>query len=466
MAQAAIKSVETPLTAVPLRFGTDGIRGHAESFLNSKRCLEIGFCIGKVLSGSGPVLIGRDSRCSGEAMSYALTAGLNAAGKEVWDLGLCPTPTIATLIKESGAIGGLMVSASHNPPEDNGIKVFGPNGSKLKSSDQRIIESYLEEDLTGKISQKTTNNNSNVTKHPELLTKYQRKLEASTKGQRLDGVSIVLDLCWGSATAISAEVFTNLGAQVTVLHGQPDGKRINVKCGSTNLLPLRKAVLETNAEMGFAFDGDADRMLAIDSKGRVIDGDHILYLWGSALREQNALPEQRLIATVMSNLGFEKAWEDSGGLLERTAVGDQYVHTAMLSSGAALGGEQSGHILSSEHQFAGDGLFTAIQLSTLCKSKGLTLTQWLDQSFTPFPQKLVNIHVPNKSIRRGWSNCQPLNEAILNAKEAMGNEGRVIVRASGTQPLIRVMVEASDSGLVDSFSSKIACLAEQHLNAA
>ena len=218
--------------------------------------------------------------------------------------------------------------------------------------------------------------------------------------------------------------------------------------------------------MGFAFDGDADRMLAVDGQGRVVDGDHVLFLWGSALQEQGQLPDQRLVATVMSNLGFERAWQARGGVLERTPVGDQHVHAAMVTTGAALGGEQSGHILSSAHGLAGDGVLTALQIAALCHQRQLSLGQWRDQSFQSYPQKLVNVTVPDKARRTGWEACEPLVKAVATAEEAMAGRGRVLVRASGTEPLLRVMVEAADAADVDHWSQHLAALADQHLNAA
>jgi len=236
-----------------------------------------------------------------------------------------------------------------------------------------------------------------------------------------------------------------------------------VGCGSTHLEPLRQAVLEQGAELGFAFDGDADRVLAVDGQGRLVDGDHILYLWGSALAALGQLPEQRLVATVMSNLGFERAWLARGGLLERTAVGDQFVHGAMEASGAALGGEQSGHILCAHHDLCGDGLLTALQLVALLEP-GETLADRLDHSFSSYPQRLKNVRVPDKARRKGWQQCTPLVEAIAAAETAMAGEGRVLVRASGTEPLLRVMVEASSQAAVDHWTDQLAAIADRELN--
>ncbi len=456
-----------PLGQLPkpsqISFGTDGLRGRVDTMLTPALALQVGFWCGQVLQADGPVLIGMDSRSSGSMLVAALTAGLTAAGREVWTLGLCPTPAVPGLIRRYSAAGGLMVSASHNPPEDNGIKVFGASGSKVSPERQLAIEAGLcgENDSALELAA------SGYSHHrPELLDDYRASLLSSVGPLRLDGVPIVLDLCWGSATACGAHVFSALGADLTVLHGEPDGTRINVNSGSTHLEPLRRAVMEKGAAMGFAFDGDADRMLAVDGQGRIVDGDHVLYLWGSSLKEQGLLPEQRLVATVMSNLGFERAWQARGGLLERTPVGDQHVHAAMVSTGAALGGEQSGHILSSSHGLAGDGVLTALQLASLCNAQQLSLAEWVDQSFRAYPQKLVNVRVEDRILRKAWADCGPLYALVQEAEASMAADGRVLVRASGTEPLLRVMVEASDQAVVDHWTSRLAKAADQHLNAA
>ena len=462
MAEAAIH----PLGHLPkpsqISFGTDGLRGRVDTMLTPALALQVGYWCGRVLQAEGPVLIGMDSRSSGSMLVAALTAGLTASGREVWTLGLCPTPAVPGLIRRYSAAGGLMVSASHNPPEDNGIKVFGATGSKVSPERQQAIEAGLRSGDGAGIALAA----SGVARHrPELLDDYRASLLSSVGQHRLDGVPIVLDLCWGSATACGAEVFAALGADLTVLHGDPDGTRINVNCGSTHLEPLRRAVIEKGAAMGFGFDGDADRMLAIDGRGRVVDGDHVLFLWGSVLQEQGQLPDQRLVATVMSNLGFERAWQARGGLLDRTPVGDQHVHAEMVRTGAALGGEQSGHILSSSHGLAGDGVLTALQLASLCHAQQLSLAEWVDQSFQAYPQKLVNVRVENRERRKGWADCAPLHSLVQEAEASMAEDGRVLVRASGTEPLLRVMVEAADQAVVDHWTSRLAAAADQHLNA-
>ena len=462
MAELATHPVGHPLRSGVAGFGTDGIRGRVGAQLSPALAMQVGFWCGQVLPPSGPVLIGMDSRCSGPMLVAALTAGLTAAGREVWTLGVCPTPAIPGAIRRLGAAGGLMVSASHNPPHDNGIKVFGASGAKLSRGQQQAIEAGLQ----GVGPAGGSGGNGVVHDRQELLADYQRALVASVLGRRLDGCSIVLDLCWGAATACGEAVFRALGAKLTVLHGEPDGERINVGCGSTHLEPLRRAVLDQGASMGFAFDGDADRMLAVDGRGRVVDGDQILYLWGTSLLAEGQLPANRIVATVMSNLGFERAWQAKGGVLERTAVGDQYVHQAMEQMGAGLGGEQSGHILSARHGMSGDGLLTALQVATLLHRSGQSLAGWMDSSFKPYPQILVNVTVPDRQRRQQWQQCEPLRLAVDAAEAAMDGCGRVLVRASGTEPLLRVMVEADDQKLVDHWASQLAREAELHLNAA
>ncbi len=447
-------------------FGTDGIRGDARHVLTPALVLQLGYHFGKSLKNNGTVLIGQDSRNSSSMITSALTAGLTAAGCDVWSIGLCPTPAVQCLIKETGALGGFMVSASHNHPKDNGIKIFNSTGSKISSQQQYEIESYLKGDLIENQNVICAKSFGQSYEKNDLLDIYKQKLLDSVKGQTLVGVSIVLDLCWGSATACSQSVFEALGADLTLLHEYPDGNCINVQCGSTYLEPLRRKVLETKAEMGFAFDGDSDRMIAIDSKGRVIDGDHTLFLWGTQLLEKDELPNKTLVGTVMSNLGFEKAWKQKNGVLKRTPVGDQNVYKEMVNTNSVLGGEPSGHILSTVNGLFGDGLFTAIQMATLCQSKNISFTEWREESFTPFPQKLVNIPVPKIHQNKNWKEYEPLQEIVKNAEESIGEVGRVLLRPSGTEPLLRVMVEAEDPNLVNSLSTKLADLVEQHVEAA
>ncbi|XGV95559.1 MAG: phosphoglucosamine mutase [Leptolyngbya sp. BL-A-14] len=450
-------------------FGTDGIRGRAGDLLTAPLALQIGFWAGHILRShaatNAPIIIGQDSRNSGNMLAMALSAGLNAAGLDVWNLGLCPTPAVAYLTSTSDAIGGVMISASHNPPEDNGIKFFGESGSKLSLALQEQIEAALRG--TGTIDRANQTHYGQHYYRTELLTDYltsiQRPLQAKAVEHPLQGLRIVLDLAWGSAVQLAPEAFKSLGATVICLHDQPNGDRINVNCGSTHLATLQAAVQTHNADMGFAFDGDADRVLAIDAKGRVVDGDYILYLWGQSLRQAQRLPGETIVATVMSNLGFERAWEKQGGKLIRAAVGDQYVHAEMVRHGYTLGGEQSGHILCSHYSVSGDGLLTALHLATLVQQAGGSLADLVDQSFETYPQRLQNVRVEDRDRRLNWQSCDPLQQAIEQAETAMGNQGRILVRASGTEPVIRVMVEAATTELVDYWTEALVSVVQQHL---
>ncbi len=440
-------------------FGTDGIRGKAETLFTNELLQKLGFLSDQVLPKKKPILIGQDSRLSSQRIANELADGLMASGREVWLLGLCPTPAVAFLIRKNHAAGGFMISASHNPPEDNGIKIFDSNGEKLSSQKQSLIEKGLQAKKTIR-----SNTRKNCICRYDLLKEYEKSLIQSIPIDDFEGASIVLDLCWGSATACGENLFRSLGAKVTCINAKPNGRKINVNCGSTHLEDIKKAVLETNSEMGFAFDGDADRMIAIDGRGRVVDGDNILYLWGSELKEKNALPEQRLVATVMSNLGFEKAWVDQGGILERAAVGDQNVRKVMVEKKAILGGEQSGHILSTLNGLSGDGLLTALQLSNICKKKALRLEDLFDQSFKAFPQKLINVPVSPIFSQQSLIQSEKFQASIKKAEQEMGGGGRVFVRKSGTESILRVMVESIDESIVEFWSSTISNIASEEFN--
>ncbi|MEX0268329.1 phosphoglucosamine mutase [Leptolyngbyaceae cyanobacterium UHCC 1019] len=451
-------------------FGTDGIRGRAGELLSAPLALQVGFWAGRILLANaaeiGPVVIGQDSRNSSSMLAMALSAGLTAAGLEVWDLGLCPTPAVAHVTNDSAAIGGVMISASHNPPPDNGIKLFGANGSKLAISLQNQIEAALRGAVQDFIQPAISGWGTHYHR-PELAKDYctaiQKTLHSSANELPLSGMRVVLDLAWGAAVELAPIAFQALGADVICLHDQPNGDRINVHCGSTHLGTLQAAVKAHQADLGVGFDGDADRVLAVDNLGRPVDGDYILYLWGTALRQTNQLPGNTIVATVMSNLGFERAWEKQGGTLVRAAVGDQYVHAEMLSHGAMLGGEQSGHVLCRHYGVSGDGLLTALHLAQLVKRSGGSLADLVDQSFQTFPQQLKNVRVEDRARRVNWQDCEPLMQAIAAAETAMGDQGRVLVRASGTEPLIRVMVEAASEELVLHWTNTLALAAQRHL---
>ncbi len=452
------------LPTTPL-FGTDGIRSRAGELLTAPLAVQIGFWAGQILRQQQPdaIVLGQDSRNSSPMIASALAAGLTSAGLDVWDMGLCPTAAVAYMAAAAGTVGGIMISASHNPPADNGIKFFGPQGTKLEKTIQAQIEQALRQgSCYGAFN--PGNQWGKTYQRPELVERYVEFLHQPFPAQPyLSGMRIVLDLAWGAAARVAQAVFEATGAEVIVIHGRADGNRINVNCGSTHLESLKAAVSEHSADIGFAFDGDADRVMAVDGQGRVVNGDYILYFWGQTLKQQGQLPDNTIISTVMANLGFEHAWERLGGNLVRTKVGDQYVHAEMVARGAMLGGEQSGHILCHHYSLTGDGILTALHLADWLKRAECCLPDLIDQSFAPYPQRLKNVRVESREKRRSWSACEPLQQAIATAESAMGDQGRVLVRASGTEPVIRVMVEAANAELVDYWTDALADVVSMHL---
>ena len=453
-------------------FGTDGIRGTVGDVLTVSLALHIGYWAGCVFKArtveEGPIILGQDSRNSGDMLSAALAAGLTASGLTVWNLGLCPTPGVALLAAQTEAIGGIMISASHNPPADNGIKFFGGDGTKLPKAWQQEIETAIR---THEVAapQWQPQRFGQTLYRPDLVERYAHALEqtltaeAGGSDRPLAEMKVVLDPAWGATANLAPAVFEAMGATVITLHGRPNGDRINVDCGSTHLEALQAAVLKHGADLGFGFDGDADRVLAVDNQGRTVDGDAILYLWGLELAKAGRLPNQEIVATVMSNLGFERAWEAQGGTLIRTAVGDQHVHKAMVDRGSMLGGEQSGHLLCFHYGPSGDGTLSALHLASLVQLSGKTMAQLVDDSFQTYPQKLVNVRVDCRDRRRHWQQCDALVQGITHAEKAMGNQGRVLVRASGNEPVIRVMVEASAADMVEHWTGYLVAIVEEHL---
>jgi phosphoglucosamine mutase len=445
-------------------FGTDGIRGKVGDILSANLALQTGYWAGMVLRTAaedvGPVIIGQDSRNSSDMLASALAAGLTAAGLEVWNLGLCPTPGVAHLTATSDAIGGVMISASHNPPEDNGIKFFGADGSKLAKDLQAAIEDGIRGRSGGCVNPEKWGRHYFL---PELIAQYVLAMKDSLAPEvSLAGMKIVLDLAAGAAVNVAPEIFDKLGAELICLHDEADGDRINVNCGSTHLEALQAAVALHQADLGFAFDGDADRVLAVDNRGRKVDGDYILYFWGQYLNKLGRLPDRAIVTTVMANLGFERAWQALGGKVVRTAVGDQYVQAEMVSSGAMLGGEQSGHILSPQHSVSGDGILTALHVAAIVRQSGKSLADLVDSSFKTYPQILRNVRVDDREARLNWDKCQPLQAGIAEAQAAMGDTGRVLVRASGTEPLIRVMVEAETMQTTEYWTEYLVAIVEKH----
>ena len=433
-------------------FGTDGIRGRFNKEISYSLAYKVGYALGLTLDNNNPILIGRDTRISGDILLQAIATGIDASGKKFINLGICPTPAIPFLIKQENLSSGIMISASHNPPEYNGIKIFDNKGKKITKNVENNIQKLIE----------NSNQNSSVPikeiylkSNKELMNTYTQSLIQTMEGEDLSGMKIILDTCYGSATTCAKEIFQHLGADVKVINNHKNGLKINMNCGSTNLEPLKKALKANPADMGFSFDGDADRVIGLDSKCNILDGDHILFLWGRELLEQKILTNNLLISTQMANLGFENDWNKIGGVLYRTDVGDKFVYEAIKKKSAVLGGEQSGHILSKINNFTGDGILTALQISKYCKKKNITLNDWLKSSFNPFPQKLTNINLDFNINKVNQKTKFLIDQTIKNFQEIYLDNCRVYIRPSGTEPLMRVLVEAKNEENVQNLSREI-----------
>tara|TARA_S200000501_G_scaffold259812_1_gene243681 strand:+ start:1024 stop:2382 length:1359 start_codon:yes stop_codon:yes gene_type:complete len=433
-------------------FGTDGIRGIFNKELTYSLAYKVGYALGFLTKSKKPILIGRDTRVSGNILLEAISKGINEAGKEFIYLGICPTPAIPFLITKEQFSGGIMISASHNPPEYNGIKIFDNNGEKINKEFENQIELIM---VNAKINKSSANKNTSIRENKHLFNIYTKGLIDTMEGYNLNGMKIILDTCYGSATTCAEYIFKTLGADVKVINNEKDGLKINLNCGSTFLEPLNKAIKDNKADMGFSFDGDADRVIGVDSKGKILDGDHILFLWGRELLEEKLLINNTLISTKMANLGFENTWNKIGGTLYRTEVGDKFIFEAIKKKKALLGGEQSGHILSKINNFCGDGILTAIQISKYCKKKNISLRSWLNSSFLPYPQKLTNIHLNFDFKNLDKSYKEFLNETIKSFSTKKKEDCRIYIRPSGTEPVLRVLVEARNKKEVDFLSTKI-----------
>ncbi len=433
-------------------FGTDGIRGRFNVEITYSLAFKVGYALGLTLEKNNPILLGRDTRISGEILLQAIARGIKASGKKFINLGICPTPAIPFLIKKEKFSSGIMISASHNPPEYNGIKIFDHNGQKINKNSENKIQKLIEE-ANQNIS--VTTKDLSIATSKELIDIYMQSLIKTMEGENLSGMKIILDTCHGSATTCAKQIFQYFDADVKVINNSKNGLKINMNCGSTHLEPLKKVLRENPADMGFSFDGDADRVIGIDSKGNVLDGDHILFLWGRELMEKKILTNNLLISTQMANLGFEKAWNKIGGILHRTEVGDKFVFEAINQNNAILGGEQSGHILSKINNFSGDGILTALQIAKYCKQKNITLNDWLKSSFKPFPQKLTNINLDFDINNINQKTKFLIDQTIDKYHSKFSHNCRIYIRPSGTEPLMRVLVEAKNLKIVQSLSKEI-----------
>ena len=436
-------------------FGTDGIRGLANGqTLTAEIAVDVAVAAAHILvesssnKGKRPrAIIGQDSRASGEFLEAAVAAGLASAGIDVYRVGVLPTPAIAYLVAESGADLGVMISASHNPMPDNGIKLFSRGGGKLDDAIEAAIEKRMGEPWVRPTGRKV----GRITVDETASARYLNHLQASVATQ-LAGLKIVVDCANGASSIVAPLAYQSAGATVVAIHHAPDGWNINNKCGSTHLEDLQARVIKEGADFGIAHDGDADRCLAIDAQGNVIDGDAIMTILAIGFKNRGALKSNTIVGTVMSNLGFMHAMKEAGIDVVTTAVGDRYVLEKMLEKDYSLGGEQSGHLIMREFANTGDGILTALQLAQEVVRTKKPLAE-LAAMMKRFPQVLIN--VPNVAKEKLASSTK-ISDAISSAEAKLGEEGRVLLRASGTEPLIRVMVEASSDNLAQEIATILA----------
>ena len=437
-------------------FGTDGVRGEANVTLLPEMAYRLGRAVtiyfGKESEEQPLIIIGRDTRISGEMFESALTAGICSAGGRAMLVGIIPTPAIAYLARKHKAKAGIVISASHNPFHDNGIKFFGGDGYKLPDAVEDELEAIVHQlETDDNYPRPTAEHIGHIEYRTDLLNQYM-EFVLSTCKERFDGVKVVLDCANGAAYEAMPKILRRLGANVKVIHALPNGTNINDGCGSTHLESLQKAVLENGADFGIAHDGDADRCLCVDERGQVIDGDHILVMCAMDMMKEGKLPYNTVVTTVMANIGFHQAIKKAGGRAEITKVGDRYVLENMLKNGYKIGGEQSGHIIFTDYSTTGDGLITALQVLSSLKRSGRKASD-LTALMTTYPQLLVNVKVATKE---GWETNEAIKEAIAEGDKELGENGRILVRPSGTEPLIRVMAEGPDQEQLDRICHAIA----------
>jgi phosphoglucosamine mutase len=442
-------------------FGTDGVRGVANVDLTAELALKLAAGAGRVLGrhrsapGRGVAIVGRDPRASGEFLEAAVVAGLAGSGVDVIRVGVVPTPAAAYLTKALDADLGVMLSASHNPAPDNGIKFFGRGGHKLPDTVEDEIEACLDLPTDKPIGADI----GRVIDDPEAARRYMDFL-LTTLPCRLDGLRVVVDCANGAASAIAPALLRGAGAEVVALCNEPDGHNINDRCGSMHLERLSAAVREHVADAGLAFDGDADRCLAVDAAGEIVDGDQILAVLALAMKEQTKLVDDTLVITVMSNLGLKLAMREAGLKVVETAVGDRYVLEAMRAGGYSLGGEQSGHVVMLQHASTGDGLLTGLHLLARMSATGSTLAQ-LAAVMERLPQVLHNVREVN---RAGVAQSTVLAAAVAEAEAELGDTGRVLLRPSGTEPVVRVMVEAQCANRAHEIAERLAAVVRAELS--
>jgi len=442
-------------------FGTDGVRGVANRDLTVSLALNLAQAAAKVLGDAARnegrraiAIIGRDPRISGEYLGAAVAAGLASSGVDVFDAGVVPTPATAFLTADFSADFGVMISASHNPAPDNGIKFFAAGGHKLADDIEDKIEAAMQTEYLAPIGGAV----GRVQRFADAEDRYLVHLLGAIPNS-LEGLKVVIDCAHGAASAISPQAFADAGAKVIVIGNDPDGLNINAGYGSTHMSALQAAVLENNADMGFAHDGDADRCLAVDHTGAIVDGDQLMAILALSAKAKGTLARDTLVATVMSNLGLRIAMKDAGITMLETKVGDRYVLEQIREGGYTLGGEQSGHIIFSRYATTGDGILTALMIAAEVKATGKKLSE-LAAQMKVYPQVLINVR--GVDLSRVDTDLG-LKEVVREAEAELGNTGRVLLRASGTEPLIRVMVEASDEGTAHSWADRIARVVEKTL---
>jgi phosphoglucosamine mutase len=443
------------------RFGTDGIRGVANEELTAELALALGRATARVLPAPSFV-VGRDTRRSGPLLQAAFSAGLATEGADVIDLGVLPTPGVAA-VAERRQMPGAMISASHNPFGDNGIKLFSFLGTKLPVEVEADVERELESILADPDRpprRPTGHGVGTISTDPDAALLYQGLLVAALDGRTLEGLHIVVDCANGAASEVAPWVLSELGARVVALHDSPNGANINDACGSTDPTTLARAVIEHQANLGLALDGDADRVIAVDHTGTIVNGDVLLALFALDLDSRGRLAGNTVVVTVMTNLGFRLAMEAQGIAVRETDVGDRHVLAALDADGLSLGGEQSGHIIFRAQSTTGDGILTGITLADLVQRSGRPLADLSDGLVEPVPQVLVNVPIPQPERLAG---CEEVWDAVRKAEAELGHEGRVLLRPSGTEPLVRVMVEARQEAQANAVAAQLAGVVEAAL---
>lgn len=445
-------------------FGTDGVRGEANVVLTAELAYQLGRAAAFVLKRDGlpdkeaAMVIGKDTRISGDMLEASLIAGICSTGVNVYRAGVIPTPAVAVLTRMLNCMAGVVISASHNPYHDNGIKFFSPFGTKLPDEVEQAIEDVIAAGLQG-VPSPAGAEIGRVIAYTEGAERYSNFIKSKVDGD-FAGLRVIADCANGAASHIAPRLLRELGADVTAIACKPDGININNKCGSTHLEQLQKAVVNAQADLGVAYDGDADRLLAVDEDGNVVDGDRLLMIFGSYLKEQGLLAEDTVVVTVMSNMGLKMALKEKGIKTLDTKVGDRYVIEGMKESGAVLGGEQSGHIVFGLDNTTGDGILSSVKLLQIVKQSKRSLKE-LAAEMEQYPQILINVKVKEK---HGWESKAEIQQAIVAAQQELGETGRILVRASGTENLLRVMVEGKQQEQIEQLAQQIAGVVKAVMN--